>query len=284
MKIKFKYIALITAILFISCGSQPKNAPQDIEDCFNVSQLVPETIEWKKLETGFEYFSHKVKALKVTWHVIKIDLETPFLQIHMYPDSESIEIIDFEKYALENNVVTAFNTTPFTKVKNNISLMGVQINNNKLLSKPESRLFALYLQQNPLTSKIKAQIVSQKDLPSNENPLIPVYVIGGYFQMINDGQILEYKNIPHSNLACGLSEDGRFLYIFAAIPDFSPSDENGLYYKECSLILQKLGCYNAISFDGGKSTQLYVKGKGYFAPALKRKVPACLGFSISNHK
>lgn len=286
MKQKIQGLLFITAILFISCSTQPKNAPENIEDCFVVSQLVPENIEWTTIESGFQYFSHKIKALNTTWHVVKIDLKNTsgFLQIRMLPDSKNINPVDFNSFIQENDLIVAVNTTPFSKDNRKYSLMGVQVENSNYISMPQERLSALYLQQNPINSKITAQIISQKQLPLKNDSGCTEYIIGGYFQMIKDGEILEYKNIPHSNTACGISKDERFLYLFTAVPDFSPADINGLYYKECALILQELGCYNAMSFDGGKSTQMYVKGKKEVAPFFKRKVPACLGFSVLQSK
>lgn len=262
------FLGLLFHSLFLTgCASTQKqnSASINIDECLPVSQLCPSQIEWEEIEPGISYFSYNVNLIKVKWHAVRIDLQTPGMEIITNP---------------ENNASVLFNTTPFY---NNNDLMGIAVNNGKCFSPEQKRLTSLYLKK-VSNSKIIAKIISQASIDKDSLYEEGTWIIGGYFNLIVDGDIQEFNNIPHSNTVCGISKDERYLYVMVAIPTISLSDENGLYYKECALILQELGCYNAISFDGGKSTQMYVKGKGTFAPSLKRKVPACLGFSNSNLK
>ena len=71
------------------------------------------------------------------------------------------------------------------------------------------------------------------------------------------------------------------LYILVATPVFSLTDKNGLNYEECAAILKKLGCTDAMQFDGGHSSALVVNGKDVEKPFLQRKVPTVLLFGLT---
>ena len=104
------------------------------------------------------------------------------------------------------------------------------------------------------------------------------YAIGGFYVILQDGQLLEFAQTRRSRTACGTDDTGSTLYLFAVTPDFSLTDRNGLSYPECAAIMQQLGCTNAMQFDGGHSTSMVVNGKNVRAPLFQRKVPAAVGF------
>lgn len=282
---------LFCSVFFISCNTTKTISLSQIDNRLSIDELCPEQsqVKWQFIDDGIYDCSFGVCPLHVTCHVIKIDLYTEGLSIFQYPQQpEDLQTpADLNKISKNNNLSILINTTPFSSSKNGYDLLGISVQNSIIASEPVTRYAALKLETiSSVNSKsyIRASIISQNEIDLNRGLSPSTYLIGGYFPIISNGQIIEYNDIPHSNTLCGISKDGRYLYILTAVPDISLSDNNGLYYYEGALILKEFGAFNGLSFDGGKSTCLYIKNKKILAPSFNRKVPAVLGFSIIKSK
>jgi exopolysaccharide biosynthesis protein len=107
------------------------------------------------------------------------------------------------------------------------------------------------------------------------------FAFGGFYEILNHKTIYQFEKYKRSRTAVGISHNGRFLYCFATAGIACPTGRNGLNFEECALILQHLGCTQAMEFDGGHSTGLVLNKKNLIRPNLQRKVPALVGFEFS---
>lgn len=275
MSIKIQKILLlffITSFLLISCQTT-----KPYEKTTNTIDPSPCTIQWTNISPGIQTTDSKITSRKVTWYCAKIDLDTPNLQIIISPEENSSHnLFSLKKFAKKNKTIVAINTTPFD-LGNTNAPVGIIINKNTLISPPVDKYSALYFLKNN-KNQLRAFIAnSQTEIPLSETD----YAIGGFYTILENSKIHNFEKTYRSRSACGISHDGRFLYLFSATPSFSLNDQNGLTYEECAQILKSLGCEKAMQFDGGHSTGLCINGKLVESPLFQRKIPAAFG--ITNH-
>ena len=67
------------------------------------------------------------------------------------------------------------------------------------------------------------------------------YVIGGFWQILQDKQIIPFNKILDRRSALGIDDSNTTLYFFIG---------NKFSYEDCAKILLQLGATNAIEFDG----------------------------------
>lgn len=218
--------------------------------------------------SGIELFSGNTENKKATWHCIKIDLDNPQIDIELIPSSTDVNLYSVKKIAKQAGAIAAINTTPFRNELDN-SLVGVTKIGGTEITPPVQNYAALGFTQRPL----RAHILSSQS--PNELEKYPA-AAGGFYVILNKGEILQFSNIKRSRAAAGISDDGRYLYLFATTPRFSLKDYDGMTYPETATLLKTLGCSDALQFDGGHSTSLYFNGKELEKPLFQRKVPALL--------
>lgn len=264
----FTFLSCATANGFIKDGefyTEPEVLPLTV--------LVNENQQWKEVTEGITFTEYKIPQIKVTWKCVKIDLDTPGLKLEFAPNPYNIEnwfpTFHVKTYMKNQNWIVGINTTPFDKNKNPVGIIKYKKDCNR--SDPVENYSALVFSENPL----RASILENQFLAENYD-----YSVGGFYTILKDQEIIEYKRFKRSRTACGTSENGRFLYLFATCADNCPSGRNGLNYEECAFILQFLGAEDAMEFDGGHSTALEIYGQKPVRPSLQRKVPAALGFTV----
>lgn len=286
---KSKKIGFIFSVFFIlslspfvqSCSSIPKDDFEVIDSVPLEQKLLPQTIHWETINNnpGFQTITYKVKEQKVTWTCVKIDLTNTNLELIIQP-SEKNEIYTLnsvQEFAKQNKTIVAINTTPFDNVDKTYKPWGITKFNDKIISPWVNREdYAALAFYKKFDGSYNAKLLCpQKDF------LIEAidfdYIIGGFFQILKDEEILKFESIRRSRTACGIDERGETLYLFAVTPNFSLNDRNGLTYEECALILKKLGCSNALQFDGGHSTGLCINSKTIRKPIFQRKIPCIFG-------
>lgn len=225
---------------------------------FTIEQLSP----WET----FEITSGENESKTATWHCIKIDLDTPNLEIQLIPENQDYKSEYIETFAKKYKALIAINTTPFTKDK---KILGITKNNNSIISAPIEKYSALCFSTVPLRAHI---LENQKSSDLEKFDI----ATGGFFTILKDGNILSYKKNKHSRAAAGISHDGRYLYLFATTPKSKLFDKDGMTYEECAIILKQEGCTDALQFDGGHSTGLYFNSKILEKPKFQRKVPSVI--------
>ena len=254
---------LLFAFLFVSCTTTKTISNADI--------LPPSDLVWTELKPGFEITNHKIRELGVSWTCVKIDLSLtkaePVIAVKQKPFS-------VKSFARRNNLTVAINTTPFSKDGSLIKAEGIEKDKGRVLAAPVEKYCALAFTTDK-EGTLTCTILENQN--SNEIQKYD-YAAGGFFVVLKDNQIQDFAQNRRSRTACGTDNTGRILFLFAVTPDFSLTDKNGLSYPECAAIMQKLGCTQAMQFDGGHSTAMIINKKSVCAPLFQRKVAAAIGF------
>ena len=235
-------ILIFSAILQISCATT-KNLGQETE-CEN-STLIS---TFNSCQYG-QYFLQE------------IDLS-----------SNNLELVATHKkgpgfLASRKKAFVAINSTPFTKTG---KLVGIHREKGEDFSRPAGKYDALCFD-----STLTAFVVCNQELI----PDSAIYAFGGFWCILKDGIEQPFKlSRKDSRCAAGISSGGKKLFILTSV---AGKKSKGLSYQECSRIFKELGCTDAIQFDGGSSTTLYVMGKRVAGPFIVPHVPAGFGFCLT---
>lgn len=235
---------------------------------------------WQSVAQGIQRIDVKMADRNVSYTCVKIDLETEGLEIIASPAAkDEIQcLFSLKEFARKNETIVCVNTTPFAIEERQIVLMGITKTNGIELSgiyNPQKDYCVLALSNN------RAAFFNQNNLSAKQQQSYD-FIISGYFRILENNQIVTDSQILRSRTACGTDKTGRYLYLLCGTPDFSLTDNNGLSYVECARILQELGCTDAIEFDGGHSSGMYIFTKSVQKPLFQRKIPAALGFKLQS--
>ena len=281
-----KYSFLVITGLFllfisVSCVSHPYLEQQTEELLYPCESYIPESFEWQEVESGIARFDFKNPDFPIIYHAVKINLDTPDLEIISFPDSEFVKKkskgkelskpfiykgITTEAFARKNKCTVAVNATPFAgrngkwdliaHVSSTRQLVGVHIYKKFEVSAPVASYSALSFTRTE--SGYKAEII---DSQTSESLKDSDYAFGGFFTVLRDGQINEKFIRNHdSRTGCGVSQDGKTLYILVVEGEVGRKSE-GLSYPQCAAVFKAMGCDDALEFDGGGSSQLCINGK-----------------------
>lgn len=276
----FKGILIFFFIFFLfSCQSIKIPINEDFTTQTYSENLYPEKIEWIPLShKGFWQSSHNIKSLDVSWHCIKVDLDQNDLELILEPQIENLgKQFKLRKFAQSNRTIVSINTTPFEIKRQKSIPVGITKYKNEIITACVEQYSALSFSRNE-NNHLRAYINNNQ---IEENFEKEELVIGGFYTILDDGLINEFKKFRHSRTACGISHEGQYLYLFVTTPHFSIGDKNGLTYEECAIIMQQLGCTSAMQFDGGHSSGLYVYDKQLEVPFHQRKISAAFGIKIN---
>lgn len=281
MKVKTLFFTLSISFLFASCTTLNKfndSSPLPVEN-LSLSELCPSNPDWETIAPGFQTTSYKISSLNITWHCAKIDFETAGTDLSInYFVSAKNDTYSLKKFAGKTHSIVAINTTPFKNKEKSNQTVGIVKAEKNIYSECKENYSALAF------SKNSENIYQCKILENqNKNEIEKYeYAFGGFYQILQDGKILSFNKSRRSRTACATNSEGNILYLFATTPVFSLTDQNGLTYEECAIILKNLGCTDAMQFDGGHSTALIINQKNAEKPFMQRKVAAGIGFGLSD--
>lgn len=273
-----RYFLALFFIVFLF-ASQSSALPNALARDFSSAK-----VEWKKLEgcPAIQIAEYAERQLLI--HCAKIDLTAPGLKIKMFPQKEkSVDVFYAEDFSKKTGAVLAFNTTPFyvhdSGSEKKRQTAGLCVNDGQLHSKALAGYCALGFfgfDKNAAASERRAKIFSsQKDKGLDGAN----FAAGGFWQILKNRKIVQFKELRDSRTAAGLDESGKTLYVIAVEGEI-PAISSGLTYMECANFLRSLGCEDAMQFDGGSSTQFCVNGKSVLTYKNYVKVPAFLGFAF----
>ena len=104
------------------------------------------------------------------------------------------------------------------------------------------------------------------------------YVFGGFFEILKDDKEVEFSySSRNSRTAAGISSDGKTLFLLV-VEGERKNLSRGLSYGECAKILKSAGSSDALEFDGGSSSSLFIEGKNVLLYRNFRKCAAFFGF------
>lgn len=282
-KIRF-FLCVLFLSLITSCKTTSLLLKEKYTDplVLTAEELCPEEIVWKDIEIpgipsdAVQITQNLVKSTNSQWKCIKIDLDTPGLEIAATPYKEDLgKRFYLKQFAHKNKTIAAINTVPFDlDGKTYIPVSVVKIDGELIC--PPTEFYAV-LGLTKKDGKLRASIRSTQVLDQIDQF---DYAFGGFFTILEDDKIYEFEKFKRSRSAAGISHEGRFLYLFAGCGVNCPTGRNGFNFEECALILQKLGCDCAMEFDGGHSTGLTLNNKNAVKPSLQRKVPAAFGIKL----
>lgn len=252
-----------------------------------VEELCPSEINWKtEKQTGnsIQTTGNVIHSTNSKWQCIKIDLNAPGLEIAAAPEgnnSKAQKRFFLQNFSQKHKTAAAINTVPFTMEDKLYKPVNIVKINDKTIFPYTHGMAALGLKEIKTEEGIcyRAVIIDS----NNEDEIEQCkYAFGGFYTILNKQLIYEYSKEKRSRSAAGISDDGRYLYLFAGCGINSPTGRSGFNFQECAIILQALGCTKAMEFDGGHSTGLTLKNRNAIRPSLQRQVPAAFGIKISN--
>lgn len=249
--------------------------------------LCSEQTSWETIAPGFEVTEYIIEDFQVQWACVRIDLDTPGIQItgtpqkHPNKSKQRLEKMNLNKLANlpQDSITTSVvvNTTPFNMRRLTYPPVSIVRFDNKDIYALNEEYCALALARSQ--DGIRAAIIKNQ----NEEELLQYqYAFGGFSWILDEEEIPPFGKFKRSRTACGISDQGRFLYLFAACGINCPTGRDGLNFEECALILKHLGCTQAMEFDGGHSSGLVVNGQNKIKPSLQRRVPATLCLYLAN--
>ena len=241
---------------------------------FLITLISCQTTNWSEIDFTQDSIP-PIKLHKAKAYISKIDLDSVALVLGINTE-DFYSVADFAK---ENNLDYAINTTPYYYDQNNqCQLLGITKFNEETLSCANEKYSALAFYFNE-ENQLRAKII--KNQSQEEIQKYPA-VIGAYFTILQDNQIQEFKKNKRSRTACGLSSDGRYLYLLCVTSNLI-SDLSGMTYQECAELLKELNCSDALEFDGGHSSAMYSPEFGYICAKSTKNIPASIGFYRKAH-
>lgn len=270
------------AVTFNSCVSTPSLSPEDAELLYPEPTFLPDFFEWQKLpaEHEIEYLRYTSADYPLIYHAVKINLEDPSLELVCYPAQPDTPSFfagqQTQTFASDNNCLIAINASPYTTKKGAFrrrQLIGIHISNGAQLSPPNQRYAALSFTRTD--TGWHAQIINSQTPQAFTQS---TYAFGAFYVILDHGVEQLFRAANHdSRTAVGLSEDGKVLYILVAEGE-KKSQSEGLSFQQCAKILKKMGCTDALEFDGGGSTQLCINGKSVLSYPNLRYQANSFGF------
>lgn len=216
-------------------------------------------------EIGYYHYSEK----GIKYHCVRISLNQENLKILAYPEEENSKKMRSKKFVSLTGSKIAINTTPYAK---DGKILGVHISNGIKLASEIKRYSALYFEK---TEKGYVAKISENQSPDDFQNAEAAF--GGFFTILKNNEIQTFGHTSYdARSAAGISADGATLFLLSVEKGFFG---RGLSYPECAEILKKLGASDALEFDGGDSTSLFVEGKISRTESL-RKNSAYMGFGF----
>lgn len=210
------------------------------------------------------------------------ECDFPGLMIQTWPDPQSfrhkyspLPRKSIEDFAREKSCVVAWNTCPFELWKSTgATIEGVYKKDGKILSEAMEKYAMLLIRKCGDGSGYEASILETQDEKATEDWDI---AIGGFYMTLSDGEPCgTFRKTNDSRTAVGLSEDGRTMYVLSVEGEDEKSS-TGLSYEQCNEIFMALGCFTAMQFDGGGSTNLFLNGERALSYPEERFSPCYMG-------
>ena len=217
-------------------------------------ELLHDAPKWEKASWTDSAYALKFDKAGIRYSCVKIDLAAEPVSIQAYPRKEGgkevSKPIRIKKFVEMTGAKIAINTTPYTKGGKAI---GIHIDRGDKLSAEAKRYSALYFEKEEGGLKAKiSENQSADDFSEAE------FAFGGFFTILKDGEKRSFAHTSYdARSAAGISADGKTLYLLSVEKGFF---KRGLSYPECAEILLALGADDAIEFDGGSSTSLFMDG------------------------
>lgn len=275
------FALFLFSFLFFSCLSENHifEAP--------AASYIPDFYVWNQVTPEVSYADVVIPEFPLIYHLVKIDLTSTNLEVFEYHEKgeKSDRAVMITSLEEEAHPLVVTNTSPFN-YSNRLALkfswmpstynsLGIHISEGAVKSEPVQRYCALAFFKEG--DSYRASIF---DSQSEEGLLFADYAFGGFFTILRNYEILKFPaNNYDSRNGAGLADDGKTLYLLA-VEGERQSKSIGLPYPDCAEIFLNLGCRDAMQFDGGGTTCLFINGENILTYKPFRKSPAFMGFRL----
>lgn len=291
----FFFLATLSALLaFFSCTTAPEDSGslQVVQEP-HIRQGVnfhppgpPREWDWETIAEGILYTNFVSDQIPLRWHLVSVDLHNPAVQPIAYPAPEAAtgsEVFAGRttwQFLRETDALVAVNASPFTAPLTYLlphrSVVGLFINQGKIISPAIPRYSALCLERNG-PSWVPSIISDQTQYPPQTE-----LALGGFFTILEEGLVQSFPACSlDSRTAIGTTQDNRYLLILY-VEGKSKRKSSGLSFEESALVLQAAGAWDALQMDGGGSAALSVRGKD-ITGRFHRRAANILGFTLTFH-
>lgn len=263
------------AVLAAACATLPS---------ISASDNPASALGWTTIDAGIEYTAFAFGEPASEVFALRVDLDS--VDLVVTPGGPSFgqvigrSVIGF---AREFDCAAAVNATPFYPDSFRLGeprfLSGVLVVDGQLLSAPAPRFHAL-----AVSKEGSASILPQGALGDTRSLRVAV---GGFFSLVKDGKVTARRTSRTPMTAVGLLEGGRRLVL--VVVDGRRPGSAGMSGEEAGRLLVFLGAVDAMSFDGGGSSAMVVRGADGRSrvanlpvhlgmPPMERVVGTCIGF------
>jgi len=288
-------VNLFLLFSLVNCTSSPVISEEVVQRFRTPEEIVP---QWQFFHNGMDYIAIKLQNPRLELWAVRIDLtESSFGVVVSENDPVNGVVREgfmpstwVSSFAKRYNTLVAINTNPFDPVSGREGeerlIIGTAISEGRLVSPAYSSFDALVFYEDRSMA-----IVKQSELENLEGI---EYATGGFYRVLQDGVLVnrlrsDDNAVRHPRSAAGISKDGKTLYLLAI--DGRRLGSIGATEAEIAIILEKLGAYNGLNFDGGGSTSFVLRrpdGKIQIVnkpihggiPGRERGVATCLGIVL----
>ena len=261
-------VAAIAVLLFAGCatagaGGRAEQEPAEAQAAsphIEAALAAARSPLWKELLPGIWTAELPAASCGTEFAAVKIELKAVSIAASL-PEGESEDGAFFAgefagDFAARTGAAIAVNMTPFSKKGGKLFPSGIYINSGTLVSPPDERYAAIFFFRDG--GAAIAPFQDERILPLVEEA---EFAFGGFWVVLEDGELVDFPNIRNSRMVLGLDSAGETLFILAAAKSSLLGSSTGISYPEGAALIKALGAENAIQMDGGSSTCLAVNGE-----------------------
>jgi hypothetical protein len=239
---------------------------------------------WERVARGVEYSAFAIGDPRSEIHALRVDLDEADLVVTPAgPSFGQVIGRSVLEFAHEFDCVAAVNATPFYPESWRRGeprwLSGILVAKGVLQSAAAAHFWALVVGADGLASVRRQGTLG--DLASLR------YAVGGFFPLLLDGNVVARKSARQPMTAAGILRGGKGL-VFIVVDGRRPGSA-GMNEEEAARLLLALGARDGLSFDGGGSSAMALRGSDgrtrmvnlptrLGVPPLERVVGTCVGF------
>lgn len=256
-----------------TCASSVKKGDAENQFIVDKQWSIP---EWTELVPAIDYYRYQNSDTmqSLIYHLVRVQLDNPLISIGATKPIEinSSEMIGqrTKNYVQKSGAFLAVNTSPFTYPLSIFSkkraISGLYVYEGVLASPAKKAYAALCF------TKDKQAFILNSQTESLDNDVW--FAFGGFWTILDEGIIYEFKNIQEARTAIGIGSDSYTLYILSVEKN---KKSKGLSFMDCAQILQQAGAQSAVQLDGGGSTSLVFQDYPQYSVFSSRKVASNFG-------
>lgn len=199
-------------------------------------------------------------------HILEIDLESPELVLDAIvtddPDGNGVAEAALkppETFLKDRTILCAINANAFEsaydegankgwKVDLAVNIKGWAQTVSRIASPPEPGYWSLWI-----TTGKKVKIGN----PTNRE--VATAAVSGFGPLVTNGKIVDDKNAAlHPRTAAGIHRSGKKLCL-VVVDGRQKNYSEGMSLNELAILMNELGCYNALNLDGGGSSIMFFR-------------------------